>query len=131
MIYVFDDENGEKFTVRGPDDINHEMVKDVLMINEEGWQFKEMARDETYIADDEHNDLFEILPPNLFINRNDETSRLEPDMDYLDKVDKKFMQDMLYYWSETGRVDYIKMCDEIEDNLDELLDSCSVIDILT
>jgi hypothetical protein len=130
MIYVLED-SGEKFTVKAPDQLNHDMATKVILANQETWELKEVSVDDNYISDTEHHDMMELVPPSLFIDRNEDTGRLVPDMDYMNIVDKKFMDDMLYYWSKTGRTDYMRLLDEIEDNIDELIDSCFVIDILT
>lgn len=132
MIYILED-SGEQFTVKAPNDINHEMATKVILANQDTWALREVVKDENFQTseDYEHNELTEILPPTLFIDRNEDTGRLIPDMDYMSMVDKEFMDDMLYHWSCTGRTDYMRLLDEIEDNVDELIDSCFVIDILT
>lgn len=128
MIYVLENAT-EEFAVKAPDDINHDMAIEVLIANE-NWKLKEIAEDDKYL-DCQYQDITDIMPPNLFINTNDETGRLVPDMDYMSLVDKEFMEDMLYHWSKTGRKDYMRILDDMEENIDELIDSCFVIDVLT
>ncbi len=129
MIYVLED-NGDPFTVKAPDKLNHDMATKVIVANQD-WSLKEVVSDDQYPEDHPHHQITDIVPPNLFIDRNEDTGKLMPDMDYMSIVDKEFMDDMLYYWSCTDRKDYMRLLDEIEDNVEELIDSCFVIDILT
>jgi len=132
MIYVLEDNeynDNETFTVKAPDNIDHQMATKVILKNQDKWSLKEITHDDSYISATHHHELVEILPPDLFINR-DENDKLVPDMTYLPVVDKSFMTDMLYYWSSCGRKADAELVDEIEDNLDFLLNSCVVINIL-
>lgn len=138
MIYVFED-TGDEFTVQAPDDLDHEIATKVISANEDGrFELKGMVKDDDYTfppsPDDEpdliHQPLTDIITPNLFIDCHEDTGRLVPDMDYMNLVDKDFMEDMLYHWTKSDRKEWSRMLDEMEENLDELLDSCLVIDII-
>ena len=71
-----------------------------------------------------------FIPPNLFIDRDDE-GKLIPDFRYLPLINRCFINQMMVYWKAENRLQWNDLLKEIEKNMEYLFDCVPVHDILT
>lgn len=131
--------------VEVPDNINIEMIIKVIEFFEEGqenlnyrcigttngidWRLERGAYEMCEKVDWCH-DITAFIPPNLFIDRDDE-GKIIPDFKYLPMVDKEFIKNMMGYWKAKNRLQWEHILKDIEENIDYLFDCIPVHDIIT
>ena len=123
MIHKISD-NDKVFYIDIPDDLNKKQAINVLLKDRSTW------KDNGPITEYDQNDVThfaEVIHPSIFID--EEEGKLLPFMSYFEMIDKKFFENMMYYWSKINDASLQEFLDKIDENKDFIINVAIIKDV--